>query len=52
MLRVDIDRVTAIQNVALEVEGWGAPGYYPYRCFNVDLSREFRYCLEQGIDQT
>jgi len=52
MLRVDADRLSAIREVASEVEGWGAPGYYPYRCFNVDLSREFRYCLENGIDPT
>jgi DNA polymerase I len=52
MLRVDVDRLSAIREVASEVEGWGTPGYYPFRCFNVDLSREFSYCLENGIDPT
>ncbi|SHL38665.1 DNA polymerase I [Haladaptatus paucihalophilus DX253] len=30
------------------VSKWGSPG--EYRCYNVDFSREFRYCLEEGID--
>ena len=30
------------------VSKWGSPG--KYRCYNVDFSREFRYCLEDGID--
>jgi DNA polymerase I len=52
LLRVDVDRVSAVRELALEIEGWGPPGYYSYRCFNVDFSREFRYCLEEGIDPT
>ena len=32
------------------MQEWGDPG--AYRCFNVDFSREFRYCLETGTDPT
>ncbi|GAB3686658.1 type B DNA-directed DNA polymerase [Salinarchaeum chitinilyticum] len=48
LLAVDVDRVDAVTDVAHRVRAEGPPG--AYRCFNVDLSPQFRYCLERGID--
>ncbi|KZN23261.1 DNA polymerase I [Haladaptatus sp. R4] len=48
VLRVDVTDLTAVDSVARTVSKWGSPG--EYRCYNVDFSREFRYCLEAGID--
>nr|WP_232833771.1 type B DNA-directed DNA polymerase [Saliphagus sp. LR7] len=50
VLRIDVDRIDAVRTVASFVRDRGQPG--AYRCFNVDFSREFRYCLETGIDPT
>ncbi|WP_224271024.1 type B DNA-directed DNA polymerase [Haloprofundus salinisoli] len=47
VLRVDVVDLDAVTDVAHQVRGWGKPG--EYRCYNVDLSREFRYCLEEGV---
>ncbi|SFS09922.1 DNA polymerase I [Halomicrobium zhouii] len=44
-----IDRVTALARKARQL------AEYPVgdlACFNVDFSREFRYCLETGVDPT
>ncbi|WP_248516322.1 type B DNA-directed DNA polymerase [Salinarchaeum laminariae] len=48
LMAVDVDRVDAVTDVAHRVRAEGRPG--AYRCFNVDLSPQFRYCLERGID--
>ena len=48
VLRVDVVDLKAVNSVARMVSKWGSPG--EYRCYNVDFSREFRYCLEEGID--
>ena len=48
VLRVDVADLKAVNSVARMVSKWGSPG--KYRCYNVDFSREFRYCLEEGID--
>ncbi|WP_231187792.1 type B DNA-directed DNA polymerase [Haladaptatus sp. DYF46] len=48
VLRVDVVDLKAVNSVARMVSKWGSPG--EYRCYNVDFSREFRYCLENGID--
>ncbi|WP_458209718.1 hypothetical protein [Haladaptatus sp. NG-SE-30] len=48
VLRVDVVDLNAVNSVARLVSKWGSPG--EYRCYNVDFSREFRYCLEEGID--
>jgi hypothetical protein len=48
VLRVDVVNLKAVNSVARMVSKWGSPG--EYRCYNVDFSREFRYCLEEGID--
>jgi DNA polymerase I len=48
MYRVDVETLAGVDEVARQVTHTGRPG--AYRCFNVDLSREFRYCLETGAD--
>ncbi|CCQ33903.1 DNA polymerase B2 protein [Halorhabdus tiamatea SARL4B] len=52
VLRIAVDRVGAVREVARFVEDRGPPGRVPYRAFDVDFSPEFRYCLETGIDPT
>ena len=48
VLRVDVDRPETVRDVAHEVRGYGAPG--EYELFDVDFTREYRYCLERGVD--
>ena len=48
VLRVDVSGVDSVRSVARAVRGWEGPG--TYRCFNVDLSPEFRVCLETDRD--
>jgi DNA polymerase, archaea type len=48
LFQVDVVDLNAVTSVARMVSKWGSPG--EYRCYNVDFSREFRYCLEEGID--
>lgn len=48
VLRLDAKTVEGLTDVAHEIRGWGEPG--EYRLFNVDFAREFRYCLETGIE--
>ncbi|WP_231189882.1 type B DNA-directed DNA polymerase [Haladaptatus sp. DYF46] len=48
VLRVDVVDLRAVNSVARMVSRWGSPG--EYRCYDVDFSREFRYCLEEGVD--
>ena len=48
VLQVDVVNLKAVNSVARMVSKWGSPG--EYRCYNVDFSREFWYCLETGID--
>jgi DNA polymerase I len=50
VLRVDVDGVGSVRDVAATVRGWGDPG--EYRPFGVDLSPGFRYCLDTGTDPT
>ncbi|WP_276260609.1 type B DNA-directed DNA polymerase [Haloglomus litoreum] len=50
MLRVDVTDVGAITDVARQIQQWDRPG--AYRLFDVDLSPEFRYCLETGTEPT
>lgn len=47
VLRVDIDGIDAVTQVAQYIFEKGEPG--AFKLYNVDLSREFRYCLERGI---
>jgi len=46
MLAVEVTELETIPRLASTVAQIGRPG--AYRCFNVDLSREFRYCQETG----
>ena len=46
VLRADVARIDAVTNIASMVAGWGTPG--TYRLYNVDFTREFRFCLETG----
>ncbi len=50
VLRIDVDDVDDVTAVASDLRGWDVPG--TYRCYNVDFSREFRYCLETNTDPT
>ena len=50
VLRVDVEDLDALHSVTSDVRGWGSPG--EYRLYNVDFSREFRYCLETDTDPT
>ncbi|WP_136717969.1 type B DNA-directed DNA polymerase [Halorientalis salina] len=46
VLRVAVDDVDRLRPVAAHVRDRGEPG--EYRCYDVDLTRGFRYCLDQG----
>ena len=50
VLRIDLESIDVIRPVARRVAELDRPG--TYRCYNVDLSREFRYCLECDRDPT
>ena len=49
-LAVDVKRLSAVRRLASTVAQVDRPG--AYRCFNVDFSPGFRYCLEQDVDPT
>ena len=48
VIQISLGGLSAVNRLAKEVDQWGTPG--EYRLYNVDLSREFRYCLEEGVD--
>ena len=50
VLRADVTDVDGVLDTARTVAGWADPG--TYRLFGVDHSREFRYCLDRGVDPT
>ncbi|WP_331232268.1 type B DNA-directed DNA polymerase [Natronorarus salvus] len=50
VLRIDVRRLEELLPVAYQIRGLGQPG--EYKLYNVDLSREFRYCLENDLDPT
>ncbi|TYL36380.1 DNA polymerase I [Natronococcus pandeyae] len=50
VLRIDVDDIADVTSVASDLRGWDVPG--TYKCYNVDFSREFRYCLETDTDPT
>ena len=50
ILQIDAKSLDALRDLAREIRGWAIPG--EYRLYNVDFSREFRYCLENDIDPT
>jgi DNA polymerase I len=52
-LELRVDRVNEIRSLAREIRGVhepeiGAPG--DLRCYDVDLSPQFRYCLDRGFE--
>ncbi|WP_254538405.1 hypothetical protein [Halomarina litorea] len=47
VLHIAVTDLDAVEEVAWFVARQGRPG--DYRLFNVDFSREFRYCLEHGL---
>ncbi len=55
VLRVAVERVDEVRNVAREIRGLYERGTLPpgsLRLFNVDLSPGFRYCLDRRLDPT
>lgn len=48
VLRLAVTELSAVTDVAHEIRSWGGPG--AYKLYNVDFSREFRYCLENDIE--
>ena len=48
VLRVDVASIDRVRPLAGWIRRRGRPG--TYRLYNVDFSREFRYCLEQEVD--
>ncbi|QKY19438.1 type B DNA-directed DNA polymerase [Halolamina sp. CBA1230] len=50
MLAVEMTTPDAVSRLASTITKVGRPG--TYRCFNVDLSRQFRYCVETGTEPT
>ncbi|WP_332900222.1 type B DNA-directed DNA polymerase [Haladaptatus sp. CMSO5] len=47
VLEVGVITLDAITTLAHTISAWGSPG--TYRLYNVDFSREYRYCLENDI---
>ncbi|WP_136689155.1 type B DNA-directed DNA polymerase [Halorhabdus amylolytica] len=50
VLRIAVDRIETVREIARFIEDRGPPGRVPYRAFNVDFSPEFRFCLETDTD--
>lgn len=50
VLRIDVRGLADVRSLASQIRRIGQPG--EYKLYNVDLSREFRYCLEQGCNPT
>ena len=51
-LAVDVDHVDCVTPLARQARQLSANPVGDLACFNVDFSREFRYCLETGVDPT
>ena len=52
ILAVDVDHVERITPLARQTRQLSAYPIGDIACFNVDFSREFRYCLETDLDPT
>ncbi|KYH24251.1 DNA polymerase [Halalkalicoccus paucihalophilus] len=50
VLRIDVRGLADVPSLASRIRRLSEPG--EYKLYNVDLSREFRYCLERGRDPT
>ncbi|RBI59821.1 DNA polymerase I [halophilic archaeon] len=48
VLKINVVDLDAVITIARTVRQWADPA--TYRCYNVDLSREFRYCLETDLN--
>jgi len=47
LLRIDATSIDAVRRIAQRVQQFNPPA--EYTCYNVDLTRQFRYCLETGV---
>ena len=52
VLAVDVAHIDRVTTLARQARQLSAYPIGDLACFNVDFSREFRYCLENGIDPT
>ncbi|TQQ79141.1 type B DNA-directed DNA polymerase [Halonotius terrestris] len=52
VLAVDVAHINRVTTLARQTRQLSEYPIGDLACFNVDLSREFRYCLETGIDPT
>jgi len=52
VLAVDVDHISRVTSLARQTRQVDAYPVGDLACFNVDFSREFRYCLENGLDPT
>ncbi|SDY35263.1 type B DNA-directed DNA polymerase [Halobellus clavatus] len=52
VLAVDVEHIDRVPTIARQARQHPAFPLGDLACFNVDLSPEFRYCLETGIDPT
>jgi len=52
VLAVDVEHIDRVTPLARQARQHTAYPIGNLACFNVDFSREFRYCLENGIDPT
>ncbi len=52
VLAVDVDHIDRITPLAQQARQLSAYPIGDLTCFNVDFSREFRYCLENDLDPT
>ena len=52
VLSVDVDHVDRVSTLAGQARQHSAFPVGDVACFNVDFSREFRYCLEADVDPT
>ncbi|WP_096391799.1 type B DNA-directed DNA polymerase [Halopenitus persicus] len=52
VLAVDVDHINRVTPLARQARQLNAYPVGDLACFNVDFSREFRYCLEEDVDPT
>ncbi|MEF8825966.1 MAG: type B DNA-directed DNA polymerase [Halapricum sp.] len=52
VVAVDVSHINRITPLARQIRQWSASPIGDLACFNVDFSREFRYCLENDVDPT
>ncbi|MEF8915742.1 type B DNA-directed DNA polymerase [Natronomonas sp.] len=50
VLRVDVESIEDVRATASTIGNWGEIGQF--RLYNVDFTREFRYCLENDLTPT